>query len=347
MELAGEMLLVGNSGKQTIGAMLDGHPDALKGCEIKDISLKNRIDLCLLRKPRSRTRGYLKIQDGCDAFCSYCIVPYTRGRSRSLEMDRVMMQVERYRKNDVKEIIVTGIHAGYYGRDLDPPADLMTLLQKLCATFRDIRFRLSSIEPTEITEEMVAWASETENFCPHWHIPLQRGSAAILSRMNRKYDSNRFLEVTSNIRKKMPDAAIGADVMAGFPGETEKDFMATMELVKASPVTYLHVFPYSPRKGTRAADMGPRLDGKEKKRRAAAIRRAGEEKRYAFYRSQEHTTHQCLVEQLEAETGRWKGFTENYLPVLLETGERKNNLANQLVTIRVIKAKKTLECTIV
>lgn len=314
----------------------DFHKNCI-GMFIGDIKKLKDVTLFKVKKPRSRTRGYLKIQDGCNAFCSYCIVPYARGRSRSLDTEEVIEQVNRYKQNGVKEIIVTGIHAGLYGHDLSPSTDLFSLLQRLCYDFPDIRFRLSSIEPTELTGEMILWAEKTTNFCRHFHIPLQSGSDRILSLMNRRYSGLFFKRLVDKIRKIIPDASIGADVMAGFPSEDEDDFNQTIEILKQSPITYVHAFPYSKRPGTLADAMEKQISKKEKTKRARELRKLGNKKRALFHESQIGSTHICIAEQRDMETGLWKGFTENYLPVLLKHTENEKDLTNMMFQVVIEK----------
>ncbi len=280
---------------------------------VGDILKKKNITPFSLHSPQGRTRAYLKIQDGCSAFCSYCIVPYARGPSRSLPVEEVLEQAKRYEEAGVREIVVTGIHVGFYGRDLEDAVSLVDILDTLTSRFKGCRFRLSSLEPGELTDDIIALAAERENFCPHFHIPLQSGSSKVLKSMGRRYTPEEFIERVNVLRERLPDAAIGTDCMVGYPGEEEADFEMTCEVIKGSPITYLHVFPYSRRPGTRAAGMKETVTKREKERRARALRAIGEEKKVAFYRQFLGTTIEILAERVDRKRGTVQGTSANYL----------------------------------
>jgi threonylcarbamoyladenosine tRNA methylthiotransferase MtaB len=326
LESAGPgICMAGNEQKEFLARNALAH----RGCTgifISDISNVKRIgNLFLQRRPEERTRAYLRIQDGCDAFCSYCIVPYARGRSRSLEPAMVMKQMEVFSEAGVKEVVITGIHVGFYGRDLSQDTDILGLLKELCSSFPHISFRLSSIEPTEVSKEMVKWAAETENFCPHFHIPLQSGSDRVLSAMNRNYSSSFFRDLLEFISESIPGCCMGTDVMTGFPSEHERDFQETAALIEKAPVSYLHAFPFSPRPGTVAAAMKPVCGAREARERAKFLRMLGERKKRAFYRSFLGKKLDVLVERKDPKTGLFVGHTPNYIPVLLDSSlELKN-----------------------
>ena len=229
------------------------------------------------------TRGFLKIQDGCEAFCSYCIVPYARGRSRSLDPGMVLHRLAALAQAGFREVVLSGIHLGMYGQELHPKITLLDLLRKIEGSGIPLsRLRLSSIEPTEITQDLIAHISRSRLICRHFHIPLQSGSNKILTMMNRCYTIHVFREVVEKIASVLPDACIGIDVMAGFPGETEKDFRETADLLQDLPASYFHVFPYSRRPGTKAASMPGQVSERLKKERASILRKLGDEKRRAI-----------------------------------------------------------------
>ncbi|MDA3832164.1 MAG: tRNA (N(6)-L-threonylcarbamoyladenosine(37)-C(2))-methylthiotransferase MtaB, partial [Spirochaetales bacterium] len=204
---------------------------------------------------RGRTRAYLKLQDGCNNFCSYCIVPLARGRSRSVLPEVALGQARMFADAGYPEIVLTGIHVGMYGKDLDVDMDLGLFMDQVTAFNPKTRFRLSSLEPNELTDEILALFSAKENLMNHLHIPLQSGDTDILKRMNRTYNAEEFAALILKSHSALPDAAIGIDVLVGFPGEGEENFDNTYDLLERLPVTYLHVFPYSIRPGTRAAAM--------------------------------------------------------------------------------------------
>ena len=335
----GQICLVGNDQKEQLVDLAFEIEDGLE-FYVGNISRVTAIAPFTVRRQFGRTRAFVRIQDGCNSFCTYCIIPYARGRSRSLAPELVEKQIKTMIREGIKEVVFTGIHIGIYGEDLPKKTSLLDLLKRLCAVFPQLRFRLSSIEPSELTSDMISWARSTPNFCPHWHIPLQSGSDNILKRMNRHYTSSNYRNLIMELRTAMPDAAIGADVLSGFPGEDEPAFEKTMELISELPITYVHAFPFSPRPGTVAAAMNDIVPKKEKARRGRAVRNLGNEKKQAFYRSQVGKIFECLVEQQDKETGLWRGLTPNYIPVLIETGKNQADLKNQILPVQITKAEK-------
>ena len=227
----------------------------------------------------SRTRFFLKIQDGCDSFCSYCIVPYARGRSRSIQFEKILERINRIKTAGYHEIVLTGIHLGSYGLDLNPKTDFYGLLKLIDESGYMDRVRLSSIEPRELTDDIVKLISESDTFCRHFHVSLQSGDDHILKNMKRPYTGSFFRDLVTKINRLIPDAAIGADLLIGFPGETVAAFENTYSLIDELPVTYLHVFPFSPRKGTPAAEYPGRIDPGVVKDRCRRIRSLGNTKK--------------------------------------------------------------------
>ena len=278
----------------------------------------------------ARTRPFLKIQDGCDAYCTYCIVPYTRGRSRSMPQSTVLAHIARYKQALYKEIVLTGIHLGCYGQDLSPPVSLVGLLNHLHTARAIERIRLSSIEPQELSDELlhlVARASTRPGqICNHFHIPMQSGDNQILKKMRRPYRAGDFARRVESIHQSLPEAAIGVDVLAGFPGETDDAFKNTYQRIESLPITYLHVFPFSPRPGTPAARFPDHVPADIIKSRCHALRQLGLKKKAAFYRQQLGKTLDVLIEeQRERTSGRLKGLTSNYIPVLIEGADDLQN----------------------
>jgi threonylcarbamoyladenosine tRNA methylthiotransferase MtaB len=270
----------------------------------------------------SRTRPFVKVQDGCDAFCAYCIVPYARGPSRSVAFQAVLDGVSRLSDQGYQEAVLTGIHLGAYGRDLQPQTSLAELLRAILRRPDYIRIRLSSIEPLELTDEIIDLAADSERICRHFHVPLQSGEARILKRMGRPYTPELYGERTARIHRLLPEAAIGADVLLGFPGETEADFENTLAFVEALPLTYLHVFPFSARPGTAAWALGGRVPAERIRQRCSRMRQLGARKRLAFHRRFLGRRVRVLTEsRRDPQTGLLKGISSNYLPVLFEGGD--------------------------
>ncbi len=263
------------------------------------------------------TRAFLKIQDGCNALCSYCIVPSARGGSRSLPPERVMEHLRVLKDRDYKEVVLTGIHIGSYGLDLTPPTSLEKLLRHLENEETPERIRLSSIEPMDFSEGLISILSQSNKICPHLHIPIQSGDDEILRRMNRVYQRTFLSDLMERLHEKIPMLSIGADVIVGFPGETEEKFESTYRLIESLPLSYLHVFPFSRRKGTSASQFSHQVDAGKIKKRGGKMRELGKQKRQAFYRQFLQQELTVLVEGRKGgEDGRCKGLSRNYIPVL-------------------------------
>ncbi len=260
------------------------------------------------------TRPILKIQDGCNNRCSYCVIPFVRGRSRSLPPDTVIGEVRRLVAAGAKEIVLSGINLGSYGRDLMPRAALADVVRRILDETTLEQLRFSSIEPQDITEDFTGLAAECGRIAPHFHVPLQSGSDSVLRAMHRWYRTEHYAERIALIRRLLPDAAIGADVVAGFPGETEADFEATHDFAARLPFTYLHVFSFSARPGTEGAKLGCAVPPATIRERARGLRALGEEKSAAFRVSQAGRTLRALT--LDRGRDGWtEALTPNYLKV--------------------------------
>lgn len=282
-----------------------------------------------------QTRAFLKIQEGCDLFCTFCIVPFSRGRSRSVPPRQVLEQLQILAARGFQEVVITGVHLGAYGPDLDPPLDLCDLLEMILEEPPVPRIRLSSIDPPEVTPRLLDLLSEAEALCPHLHIPVQAGTDEVLHRMRRKYDTQHLRDLGVEIRRRLPEAAIGTDVIAGFPGETEAQFEEGAALLEALPLTYFHVFPYSRRSGTTAAKLPDHVPTASIKRRARRLRELGERKRAAFAQRFVGQRLAVLVEHAPVRDGWVSGYSRNYqrveFPGLLA-------LANKEVMVHVARA---------
>jgi len=286
----------------------------------------------------NRTRPFLKIQDGCNAFCSYCIVPYARGRSRSMPVESVLTNIRCLKESGFHEVVLSGVHLGAYGTDLSPQTDLMSLLIRIRDSNAIDRVRLSSIEPHELTRKIIELVAKTDMFCDHFHIPLQSGDDLVLKRMHRDYTRTFFENLIFKIKERIPEAGIGVDVLIGFPGETEKAFENTVALIEKLPVTYLHVFPFSPRPGTPAEKYPEKVPSKTIKARCERMRRLGNEKKRIFYENYMGKTVAVFIEgKRDKTTGMLKGITSNYIPVHVE-GE--DDLFNTRVQVTIEKIGK-------
>jgi len=334
-KIEGVDTVVGHSGKLNIPDMVlaDNAQQNSSPSMTTNIGLTNDFNKIPLTVPGTRTRPFLKIQDGCNSFCTYCIVPHARGRSRSMPLDDVIKNMTNIHREGFQEIVLTGIHLGCYGLDLSPETTLPNLLMKIAASGIFNRVRLSSIEPVELTDEIIGLVAGSKVFCNHFHIPLQSGDDRILSKMGRPYNRSFFRDLVLKIHDMIPDAGIGVDILAGFPGETDEAFENTYKLIKALPVSYLHVFPFSPREGTPAAVFPGRIDHAIIKARCKSLRDLGMKKKTSFYKSQIGIKTKVLIEgKKDLTSGLLGGLTQNYTPVLVDG---KEDLQNTVIPVKI------------
>ena len=337
-KIPGIHAVVGNTLKGAIGRLaerLSKNSSVLT--LVEDISRLHAFQDLAITRFGNRTRPFLKIQDGCDAFCTYCIIPHGRGRSRSLAPETVLTRVQGLKEQGFAEVVLCGINLGRYGLDLDPPTSLLDLIRSLEGPSATRRLRLSSIEPTEISETLVAHLQASERVCRHLHIPLQSGDDDVLRRMNRHYGSEFYRALIHHIVEAMPNVAVGVDVLIGFPGETEGAFARTCRLINELPIAYLHVFPFSVQKGTVAESLLDQRSPETIKKRAQVVRQIGQAKRSAFYEKALGSTLEVLIEGTrDRTTGHLRGLSQNYIPVHIEGPDR---LFHQLVIVRPTKVE--------
>jgi len=266
--------------------------------------------------PDDRTRPTLKVQDGCNARCSFCVIPSVRGRSRSLAPQKVIEQVRELESSGYKEIVLSGINLGSYGRDLDRRITFLSLLERLLGETAIDRLRISSIEPMDVTPALIKLAAREPRLAQHFHIPLQSGCSRILRLMNRRYWPSQYAERILAIRDQIPNAGIGADVMVGFPGETDQDHAASAAFIESLPFTYLHIFPYSARPQTPAAASPQQVNGRVAHERAQEIRTLLAPKRQTFLRAQVGRKLSALTLD-ESQGGERVALSSNYLKIVL------------------------------
>ncbi len=285
-----------------------------------------------------RTRSFLKIQDGCDYYCSYCTIPFARGRSRSPGIDSVLMTARRICDEGINEIVLTGVNIGDFGK----PAreTLFDLLLKMDKTLPLLRIRISSIEPDLLTDPVINLVASSGRLMPHFHIPLQSGSNRILALMKRRYSREHFASRVEKIRSTIPDACIAADVIVGFPGETEDDFNETLTFVRNLDISYMHVFTYSERPGTKAAIMEGKVPHEVRKERSKQLHVLSESKKQDFYRQQAGKTCQVLFES-DPNKAELFGFTENYIHVKADFDPV---LVNEIVPVKLGKLNSQGSC---
>lgn len=277
-----------------------------------------------------RTRHFLKVQDGCDYYCSYCTIPMARGRSRSGSIDSLVAQAAKVAAEGGKEIVLTGINIGDFGKGrTDRLIDLIRELDKVDGIER---YRISSIEPDLLTDEIIGFVADSQRFMPHFHTPLQCGSDAVLKLMRRHYDSSLFADKVRAIRQAMPDAFIGVDLIVGARGETDAEFEVSRSFIEGLDISRLHVFPYSERPGTRALSLGGAVSQADKQLRAAVMLRMSEEKLRGFASRFIGSVRPVLVEHARPD-GKMLGLTDNYLRVEID---RDDSLANTVVPVRLV-----------
>ena len=288
-----------------------------------------------------KTRAVIKIQDGCNQFCSYCIIPYARGRVRSRSQESIINEITQIAQNGIKEIVITGIHVASYGRDFENENGLIELLEKINLIEGISRIRLGSLEPKIITEEFMQRLIKLEKMCHHFHLSLQSGCDETLKRMNRKYTTAEVSEIIERLRRYYNDVILTTDIIVGFPGETEEEFDKTYEFLKNAKLYKMHVFQYSPRKGTRAAVMPNQVDGNIKEARSKKLIELSNENQLSYNQSLVGQTVQVLFEDKEVENGHtyYKGHTQNYILVKYETSEE---LENTFKEVEVLEAE--VEC---
>jgi threonylcarbamoyladenosine tRNA methylthiotransferase MtaB len=284
-----------------------------------------------------QTRAYLKIQDGCDIFCSFCIVPFTRGRSRSMPREAILKQAVHLLDKGFREIVLTGVHIGDFGLDLEPKSHLCALCEDLLALPKLLRLRISSIEPWDITPELINLMAREERFCSHIHTAIQSGSNRVLERMKRRITADGLHDLFKHLEQRMPRLGLGSDVLVGFPGESHEDFEATLDMVRAYSFSNLHVFPYSEREGTRAASFDGVVPVALRKERCRILHELADEKRSDFHSSFLGQSVLVLLEKKEGK-GSLFGFTPEYIRVEVPLGDRDpQELMNTMVRVHLIE----------
>ena len=285
---------------------------------VSDVKRERGVPVLGTRALPGHTRAFLKIQEGCNYSCTYCIIPTARGLSRSVTPREVLEQVRMLADAGYREIVLTGIHLGSYGQDLTPKIDLTALLETIARSRLIPRVRLSSLDPREVSDRLVDLIANSDVICPHLHVCAQAGNDEILKSMRRNYDGAYYRELLIKIRERLPNAALGSDIIVGFPGETDETFHRSLEFFADLPLTYFHVFPYSSRRGTIAASLPDHVGTEIKKTRASRMRELGAMKKRDFCLRFRGRKLSVLIEaKIDRATGLRRGFSRNYLPVLV------------------------------
>ena len=327
-------IVLGNNKKKDLIRALEEYQDAHGMKDVEDISRTKEYESLHLTKPGDHTRAYIKVQDGCNQFCTYCIIPYARGRVRSRETEDVLEEVKTLAGNGYKEVVLTGIHLSSYGIDFDGERHLLDLIQAVHGIDGIERIRLGSLEPGIITEEFAKAISELPKMCPHFHLSLQSGCDATLKRMNRRYTSAEYAERCRILRKYFENPALTTDVIVGFPGETEEEFEESRAFVDSIDFYETHIFKYSRREGTKAAVMENQVGEQIKAERSNVLIELGEKKRRAYEESFIGKEVEVLVEEDAEIDGKTvqTGHTKEYMKIALQTNE---NLKNCVVKVQI------------
>lgn len=299
-----------------------------------DRTYKTTFDNEYLERLYGRTRAFIKIEDGCDLFCSFCIIPYTRGLPVSKPIPQILEEINILLDNGYKEIVLTGIHIGCYGKDLKDGSNLVRLIEKF-SRFSNygFRFRISSIEIQELDEELISILRSSKNFCPHFHLPLQSGSDRILKLMNRRYSVDYFTEKMQHLKNVFDNPSFSTDVIIGFPTETDEDFIQTVKVCEALEFFKIHIFPYSDRYITKSSKLSPKIQPAIIKHRYKELSKIEEKNQYKYYSQFIGVAVNVLVEQFNPGKNAYFGYTERYLKTLIYTS-RDKNLHNQFLTLK-------------
>lgn len=312
-QIDGVNLIIGTQDRAKVVDLIEAYGSSSQAHNaVHDIFETSQFEELNWAHPASnRARSYLKIQEGCNNYCAFCIIPYTRGKLKSRGVEDIYHEARRLDEQGFKEVVLTGIHLGNYGVDLGRQVDLADVVKMLLERTHISRIRLGSIESVEISEELVNLIATNERVCPHLHLPLQSGSEEILRKMRRHYHLQEYVDLISSLRARIPDLAVTTDLIVGFPGETEELFAETMATLKELRFAGVHVFPYSKRNGTAAATFPDQVSEAVKKERVHAAEKVAEQTATDYRRSFIGKTTNVLLEQ-QTEDGAWKGFTPHY-----------------------------------
>jgi len=335
-KIEGVNIVIGTKDRNKIVEIVENYDDTSKVInEVSDIMKEKEFEKLSITKMRDRTRAYLKIQEGCNRFCTYCIIPFARGSVRSRPKEDIISEVKVLAQNGFKEIVLTGIHVASYGVDIKD----MNLI-KIIKSVNDIdgieRIRFSSVEPTVITDEFISEIEKMPKVCDHYHLSLQSGCDKILNAMNRKYSSEQYRQAVYKIRKVFPDAAVTTDVIVGFPGESDSDFLESCEFIKNLSISKVHVFPFSPKKGTKAALMPDKVPNNIKNERSRNLIEISNDLNIKFIRSMVGKVKPVLFERCIG-NNLYEGHTTNYINVFVQSNE---NITNNIKNVKISEVLK-------
>ena len=333
--------VIGNYEKNDIPKIIKSN----ERCCVSDIFSHNKFRYEELHQIH-RTRAAVKIQDGCNNRCSYCTIPFARGKNRSNSIENIIEQINLFAKEGYYETVLTGIHIGQWGEDFEDKKTLKNLLEKIENT--DIkRYRLGSLNPLELSEEFIDFLSSSNKFCPHFHLSLQSVCDKTLKAMNRRYTAEQIKQLIQYINSKFKNAFIGSDIIVGFPNETNEDFTITADNLSILELSRIHVFPYSKRKGTIAYSMENQIDNTEKKRRAAIIQNISDNKLKKFLENNIGTENEVIIEKKrDSKTNLLKGVTKNYINVLIDANDKYKDTLQKIRLLNISEDKERMLATI-
>ena len=329
-------LVMGTNDRKKIVEEVKKIDASRKVSTVDDIMKVKAFEEIEINKTNGKTRAFLKIQDGCDRYCSYCIIPYARGRVRSRDLESIVKEVENLASNGYKEVVLTGIHVASYGKDIkDSDIKLLDVIKQINDIEGIERIRLSSVEPILFTDEFVEAVSTMDKVCPHYHLSLQSGCDETLKRMKRRYTTEEYKAIVDRLRAAIPNVSITTDVIVGFPGETNEEFDKTYEFLKDIELTHMHIFKYSPRKGTPAATMENQVDPSTKHERSEKLLQLNEENFKKFGQKMLDKEFNVLFEQKVGDN-KFEGLTENYVKVIVESDK---DLSEQILKVKITDVK--------
>lgn len=327
-------IVIGNDEKRDVVKFVEKYiKDKNRVVDIQDISKQKEFADMGQITYTEKTRAVIKVQDGCNQFCTYCIIPYARGRVRSRKLENVIEEIKGIASEGIKEVVITGIHVASYGKDFDKNDGLIELLEEINKIERIKRIRLGSLEPQIITDSFINRLTKLEKICHHFHLSLQSGCDETLKRMNRKYNTEIFREIVERLRKAYKDVILTTDIIVGFPGETEEEFNQTYEFLNEIKFYKMHVFPYSPRRGTVAEKMPNQIDGNIKEERSKKLIELSNRNQEEYNKEYIGKKVEVLFEEKEGEF--YKGHTQNYIVVKYKTDEHLENI------IKAVEIKKS------
>ena len=329
-------LVMGTNDRKKIVEEVKKIDASRKVSTVDDIMKVKAFEEIEINKTNGKTRAFMKIQDGCDRYCSYCIIPYARGRVRSRDLESIVKEVENLASNGYKEVVLTGIHVASYGKDIkDSDIKLLDVIKQINDIEGIERIRLSSVEPILFTDEFVEAVSTMDKVCPHYHLSLQSGCDETLKRMKRRYTTEEYKTIVDRLRAAIPNVSITTDVIVGFPGETNEEFDKTYEFLKDIELTHMHIFKYSPRKGTPAATMENQVDPSTKHERSEKLLQLNEENFKKFGQKMLDKEFNVLFEQKVGDN-KFEGLTENYVKVIVESDK---DLSEQILKVKITDVK--------